>query len=126
MTIRRLLMPLFAGIVLCSSADFSSAAEGNWTRSNRAKYTAQRVGDSIVLIAYGNFPTSGYKAKLRQLPQEIFPPMFECVEQKPGGFTLQVITPFAVIGHFKTPQDVKAVTVYDANGKHTVKVTKRK
>lgn len=80
----------------------------------------------MIIVAYGTFPTAGYQARLRQLPQEIFPPMFEFVEQKPGGIVAQVITPFAEIASFKAGGPVKTVTIYDANGAHKVKVMKRK
>ena len=57
------------------------------------------------------------------MPNKIYPPQFEFLEQKPSGFTLQVITPFAEITHFKAYGIVKSVVIHDGNGKHTVQLT---
>jgi hypothetical protein len=112
-------------LVLLAAATSVAADEngkGKWSRCKQARYRAKRVGDHVVLVAFGTHPTSGYKAKFRQLPIEIYPPQFEFLEQKPGGITLQVLTPFAEIASFKAAGKVKAVIVHDGNGKHTVKV----
>ena len=112
-----------AAALLSASVGSAADRDAKWTRGEHAHYKIQQFGDSVVLVAYGTHPTAGYQARLRRLPIEIYPPEFEFLEQKPGGFSAQVITPFAEIAHFKASGIVKSVVIHDAKGKRAVKLT---
>lgn len=111
-----------SGLLLSVSAGLAADGKGKWTRCKHAKYKAKQIGNTVVLVSYGTHPTSGYQVKFRRLPTRSYPPQFEFLDQKPGGFTSQVITPFAEIAHFKASGIVKSVVIHDGIGKHTVKV----
>jgi len=55
-------------------------------------------------------------------PIDVFPPQFSLWHVPPAGIVLDVITPFAEYTSFKAKDEIDAVVVYDANGKHEVKV----
>jgi hypothetical protein len=127
MSFRTLICPLLLGAFMSSLAPIEAQAQNQWTRcKHNARFKAEQIGGQVVIVAFGNHPTSGYKSKLRKLPIEIYPPQFEIVEQKPNGIVLQVLTPFAEFAIFKAPRSIPSIVIYDGNGKHTVKVTSKK
>lgn len=95
-----------------------------WHFSKNAKYEAHQINGIVVVLAYGQHKSTGYKVSLRQRPEEIYPPMFELVHTEPGGINAQVLTPYATIGHFKVGAPVKTIHIIDADGKHDVPVKK--
>lgn len=123
MSVRSLLGSTLLGILTFAFGICELPAAEKWTRcKHNPKYKAKQIGATVIIVAFGAHPTSGYKTQLRQLPIEPFPPQFELVEQKPTGIVLQVITPFAEIATFQSPKPIRSVVVHDGNGKHTVKV----
>lgn len=95
---------------------------GPWHLSKNAKFEAHQIDGIVVVLAYGQHKSTGYKVALRQRPEEIYPPMFELVHTEPGGINAQVLTPYATIGHFKVGAPVKSIRVFDADGQHDVPV----
>ena len=96
-----------------------------WHLSKNAKYEAYQIENIVVVLAYGQHKSTGYKVALRQRPEEIYPPIFELVHTEPGGLNAQVITPYAAIGHFKLGAPVKGLRVIDADGEHNVRVQQK-
>lgn len=119
------LSTMFLGTMFLSTMSLSAGVKivgDPWVLSNSAKYKALQIDDVVVVIAYGNHISTGYKVMLRKRPEEIYPPMFDLVHTEPGGLNAQVITPFAALGHFKASTQVKQILVIDAQGKHAIPV----
>ena len=87
-----------------------------------ASYNAEQVPGVVLIHAHGFHPTSGYHVFFELSPLDIFPPQFLLWHIKPSGPVLDVITPFSVSTSFLASEPIKTVVVYDADGKHTVKV----
>ena len=125
----RCLAVLFVATILTlgvSSSANAAEADAKWTKCNVGKYKAHQIDKIVVVVGYGHHPTGGFKVKFRLLPIDIDPPQYELLHQKPGGFTIQVITPFTALAHFKATRPIKSIIVHDANGKHKVVVEQAK
>ena len=110
-------------VVICLSPTVNAQkAGGKWTKCKTGKYQAHQIGKLVVVVGYGHHNSGGYKVKFRLLPIDIDPPEYELLHQKPGGFAIQAITPFATLTHFKAARRLKTIIVHDANGRHKVAV----
>jgi len=87
-----------------------------------AAYQAHQIGRTVVIVATGAHPTSGYDAFFEQSPIDIFPPEFTLWHRAPTGPVLDVITPFSVSTHFAASEPVKKIIVHDSTGSHDVDV----
>jgi hypothetical protein len=85
-------------------------------------YHAQQIGHSVVVVATGVHPTTGYEVFLEHNAVDVFPPQFSLWHKTPSGVVLHAITPYSKSAPFISPVPVKQVIVQDANGRHAVKV----
>lgn len=96
--------------------------QGNERLADANTITAQQLGDSILLSAFGLVPTPNTTVKFVQTELEIYPPQYKLMEIPPANPDLQVITPFGARASFPANGTVGTVVVYDANGENQVKV----
>ena len=87
----------------------------------RAGYRAEQVPDAVIIFATGWHPTGGYVDFFEQSPLRIYPPQF-ILRTIPPVMAPQVLTPFAIWVMFGASEPVETVTVYDADGRHEIKV----
>lgn len=97
--------------------------ESEWALC-RAKYWAIWCKDPmtdegvVIVVAWGTHLTSGYQVFFdgRHFPEITFSHI------APTGHVFRVITPFAVWDRFEVPEPDRSITVYDADGEHTIPV----
>jgi len=87
----------------------------------RAVYRAEQAPDAVILFATGWHPTAGYVDFFEQSPLRIYPPQF-IFRTIPPMMAPQVLTPFAIWVMFGASDPVETVTVYDADGRHEIRV----
>jgi hypothetical protein len=87
-----------------------------------ARYSAEQIPGCVVLTASGFHQTSGYKVFFQQSLVTIFPPQYSLWHVFPGGIVLDVITPFTESVRFAAKGRVPEVVVWDATGRHVVRV----
>ena len=76
----------------------------------------------MFIFASGEHGTPGYRTFFKQSKKDIFPPEFSFWHIKPEKIVIQVPTSFSDSTKFRSKNPVKSVTVYDATGRHVVKV----
>lgn len=86
------------------------------------KYSANQVGNTIYVIAFGQHPNNRYEVELEDTPIAVFPPPFRLMHRELGGKVVEVITKFAVYTDFSSEDRIENVTVYDADGEHQIYV----
>ena len=84
-------------------------------------YTALRVGPIVVITAVGQAPNFNTQVTVEQLPWRIYPPLFGLFFETPA-IQLPAIRPFAVAGVFPYPEKETELTIFDAAGRHAIRV----
>jgi hypothetical protein len=85
-------------------------------------YQALRLSNCVVISATGVHMSSGYTVFFKTSSLDIFPPQFSLMHIFKGGPALDVIVPFSVSTSFETKDQVREITIWDADGQHRVPV----
>ncbi len=88
-----------------------------------ATYRAEQIPGRVVITASGYHNTTGYDVFLRCSALSVFPPLFSLWHVASSGIVTDVVTPFTQSVSFLTCEPVEEVTIGDAYGSHTVKVS---
>ena len=90
----------------------------------RATYSAQQMGDELMLFASGVHPTSGFKEFFETVTSEGPTPelSFFFIEPEPVSDVSQVVTPFQHSERFRVRGRGEAVIIRDRDGRHEVRV----
>jgi hypothetical protein len=86
------------------------------------EYRANQVHNTVFLIATGTHGSPNFKVFFEQSLIDIFPPQFILKHIRPSGVVIQLETPFVAVTHFKAAEEIKELTIHDAQGAHTVRV----
>jgi hypothetical protein len=106
-----------------STSSISVADRGpGGSQLGRASYRGIQTRDAVIIFAFGVHPTPGYVDFFEQSPIDIFPPQFIFRTIPPSGMVPMVLTPFSIWVMFGATEQIKTVTVHDADGEHDVEV----
>jgi len=87
----------------------------------RADYRAFRLGNALVIQAWGTLPYLNQIPDLRQSPLKIYPPQFDFWVYSPP-FGLPALKPFKISEIFGFPSDATTVVIHDADGHHAIEI----
>lgn len=93
---------------------------GRWVKGT-GSYSAIQIGPFVRLTATGKLPYFNATAHLVKSPLTIFPPVYGLFFFIPE-IQLPAQLPFEVHASFFTEETVNTILVWDAKGKHSVKV----
>ncbi len=86
------------------------------------EFAATQKRETVMVTAWGDTPTPGYKVWLEMGPEDVWPPIFNLWWQAPDDAQPDVLAPFHVYTHFESQDTIDALTVRDRNGTHEIKV----
>lgn len=86
------------------------------------RYRASQTHGAVMISAEGEHKSTGFKVYFQKSMLAVFPPQYSLYHDRPTGIVHWTITPFHAHTAFKSQEKVRAVTIYDAQGKHTVRV----
>ena len=89
----------------------------------KASYRAEQVPGQVVIRACGVHHRTGYKVSFERVGVTIFPPQFSFMHELPIETAPESRSPFSHQISFETDRRVDSVVIYDADGRHVVKVS---
>ncbi len=88
----------------------------------KASYRAEQIPGEVVIYAKGVHEQAGYKVSFERVGVTIFPPQFSFMHELPEEAAVSSPSPFTHQVSFQTDRKVESVVIYDASGRHVVKV----
>ncbi|UCE24265.1 MAG: hypothetical protein JSU74_13400 [Candidatus Zixiibacteriota bacterium] len=89
----------------------------------KAAYRAEQVPGEVVIYASGVHQRPGYRVSFERVGVTIFPPQFSFMHELPEKTTVRSQSPFTHQVSFETDRKVDSVVIYDADGRHVIKVS---
>ena len=93
---------------------------GRWIKG-AGTYTATQAGSIVTLIATGTLPSTNMRAELVQTQIALFPPEFALLFFVPD-IQLPMTRDFERHSSFVSESPVDTLVVYDASGRHEIRV----
>lgn len=90
-----------------------------------ATYRAEQQSGVVVIRATGVHQTTGFDVSFERVGVTIFPPQYSFMHEAPAGASKRSPTPFDHKVSFETDKRVDSIVIYDARGRHEVKVVQK-
>ena len=89
---------------------------------SKGSYKAIQIQNTVHLFANGMNSTPGHKNYFEKAENEISPPQFSLMVERPAGMVTQVMTPFSAHTSFTSRNPLESITITDRDGQHEVEI----